>query len=296
MPANLHDDRVIPSENGSLRLTSLLAHSLPAACLASIFQQVQHETVHGATALLVGKQLEFLNLFAAGSSWKGEPRPALDAAVAGAGAVADIAFGAVCVVLFSKNAFLVRPAWRLFFFYSAGFCLLSGFGYLMVDALFFEADDSNVTDWQKVIQYLGGGWEVRLPVLLAGAAGSLFPFFWLPNAALRFTDATLSRDVRVRISAGVLLIPYLTVSILLTCLAVWHPLGPGGFVLVTLKTWVGYSAFFWSFLIAGYWAKVGESMPRRSPLPARPGRRWLLAALAGVCVAAILLLPGAQRT
>jgi hypothetical protein len=294
MPPGLHGRQVVPSEDVSLKLTTLLAHSLPAASLAALLQQAQHETVHGVTAVLVGKRWEFLNLFAAGSSWTGEPHRAADAVVAGAAAVADIACGAACVILYYKNSFVVRPTWRLFLVYAAGFSLLAGFGYLMVDALFYNADDPDVTDWQKVIQYLGGSWQVRLPILLAGAAGSLFPFFWLPNAALRFTGAPLSREIRVRIAAGLLLIPYLVVNTLLSCLAIWHPLGLNGLILVAVKTWAGYSAFFWAYLIAGYWARVAEPIRKASPLPPRPRRKWLLAAAAGVCLAAILLLPGAH--
>lgn len=272
--------------------SALLTHGLAVGLLASLLQQVLHESTHGVTALLVGKRWELLHLFASGSSWAGAADARADAVVAGSAALLDILVAAICIILFYRRFAVERPMLRLFLLYLGAFSLFSGFGYLMVDALFFDASDPGPGDWKRVIQVLGGGWGIRLPVLLIGAAGSLAGFFWLPYSTLRLTAPPLDRPTRVRLAFALLMAPYLATSALFTVLALWHPLGAEGTLLVALKYWFGDVGFFWGFFIAGYWANVRRPPPRPSPLPARPARGWLIASVAGWLIALALLLPG----
>lgn len=142
-----------------------------------------------------------------------------------------------------------------------------------------------------MIAFLGGGWEVRLPILLVGAAGSLFGFFWTPYAAVRLGCGHVDRPSRVRLALSLLLLPYLAVSTVFTILALWHPLGGDGLVLVFLKYWFGYIGFFWGFFITAFWADFKEPIRGLSPLPDRPSPPWTIAALVALGAAIGLLLP-----
>lgn len=274
---------------GGLSTRSLVTHGLTVAFVAAFLQQVVHEATHGIVAMMVGKQWVFFNLFATGSRWLDAPSARADAVIAGSAALFNIVCGTVCVFLFARPRWHQCPTGRLFLLYFGGFSLLSGFGYLMFDSLFFNPASNSLGDWRRVVAFLGGGWAVRAPILLIGAAGSLATFFWLPYAALRFGDGSIDSPSRVRIALPLLLIPYIVISALFTTLAFWHPLGAMGTVVVGLKYWLGYIGFFWAFFIAAYWADFREPISGLSRLPQRVATPWLVAALGALAAAVVLV-------
>ena len=253
----------------------LIAQAILLALAAAMLQQVVHESTHGLMALAVGMRWEMLNLFASSASWPGEPNLGGEAVVAGSAAVVDIAVALGGFALLRTQALIRRPRWRLLLFYYVAISWLAGFGYLLVDSLFYNPASENVGDWRKVIAFLGGAWSVRLPILLVGLVGTLLSYFWMPAMALRFGEARLERAQRIRIALPLLLIPYFCTSLVLTCLSYWHPMGATGVVLVMMKTWMGYSPFIWSFFIACYWMPFPDGIRQLSTLPAGTSWPWL---------------------
>lgn len=278
-------------QNNTFSTKTLICNGLAVAFVAAFLQQILHEAVHGLTALAVGKDWVFLNLFASGSRWPGAPSEAGDALVAASAAVFNIFCGAACVLLFGRPDAARRPLWRLFLLYFGAYSIFAGFGYLMFDAAFFKPGGGNVGDWRKVIAFLGGAWEARLPIFLVGVAGSLYGFFWAPYSAARLGDGRLDKPSRVRLALSLLLVPYLVVNTVFTVLAIWHPLGGAGVLLVFFKYWFGYIGLFWGFFIAAYWADFKDPIAGLSPLPGRPATSWMIAALVALGAAVALLTP-----
>ena len=270
----------------------LVASGLTVAFVAAFLQQALHEAVHGLTALVVGKNWVFFNLFASGSTWPGVPSEAGDALVAASAAIFNIFCGALCVLLFRGPGSCRRPLGRLFLLYFGAFSIFAGFGYLMFDAAFFVPDGQNLGDWRKVIAFLGGSWGVRFPILMVGLAGSLYGFFWVPYSVIRLGSGKVDRHSRVRLALPLLLVPYLVINTVFTILAIWHPLGSSGTVLVFFKYWFGYIGLFWGYFIAAYWANLEEPIDNLSPLPGRPAPAWMIAALIALGAAVALLMPG----
>ena len=269
-------------------------NAIAIAVLAVLAEQVGHELTHGIAALIVGKDWELLNLFAVYTVWPGAADTFGDGVVAASAALLNIFTGFIAVLLFATATFASRPIWRLFWIYFAAFSLLAGFGYLMVDPLFYRAGESNLGDWQKIVDLWGGTWAVRAPISAVGAAGVLFVFFWLPRAIMKLGDGSTDRASRVGLARTLLLIPYLAVCAIFTAMALWHPLGVNGLVLMAMKYWMGFSAFFWGFFIAGYWANFKEPISGPTPLPGGLATGWIAAAAIGLAVAAAVLLPSIE--
>ncbi len=269
-------------------------NAIAIAIVAVLAEQIGHEITHGIAAIIVGKDWQILNLFAVYSVWPGDADAFGDGVVAASAALLNIFTGFVAIFFFGTATFANRPTWRLFWLYFAGFSLLAGFGYLMVDPLFYRPGGGNLGDWQKIVDLLGGTWAVRAPISAVGAAGVLLVFFWLPRAVMKLGDGSIERTSRVSLARTLLLVPYLVVCTVLTVMALWHPLGMNGLVLMAMKYWMGFSAFFWGFFIAGYWAKLEQPISNPTPLPAGPARGWIAGAAVGLVVASALLLPGIE--
>jgi hypothetical protein len=263
---------------------------LTAACLAllaAIVEQILHEAVHGVVAVAVGKQWDALHLFAMATRWQGAGNDVADAWVAGSAAVFNIVTGVgAALALRSPRVFATRPLARLWLLYFAAFSILAGFGYLMMDALFYRP--GAVGDWKKVIGLLGGGWQVRGPVLAVGAGGVLATFFWIPSASLEFVG---TGSGVLRRALALLLGPFILVCATLTLLGAGHPLGLSGFIINAIKYWMGYSAMAWAAFIAAGMAKKHPPAPPRSVLPRRPTLPWLVGLAVVLGLAVWLALP-----
>jgi hypothetical protein len=257
---------------------------------AALFVQVSHEATHGIAALLVGARWQAFNLFGVESVWPGQPNEWGDVVIAGSAAIINILVGIVCVALFSAQFALRRPLLRLLLLYTGAYSLLTGFGYIFFDPLFYSPQDT-LGDWRRIVSTLGGGWEVRIPLILIGAAGVLWVFFWLPKGALKFGERTDLHQNRVAVALPVLLVPYLAVNLIFTVLAFWHPVGPQGVIIVVLHYWSGYIAFFWAFFLAAYWLEVKAPPANPTPLPQAISWPWVIGSIAALAVSVALLLP-----
>jgi uncharacterized membrane protein len=258
------------------------------ALTAALMSQIVHEMTHALAMWTVGNGVEVIQLFAV----KGVPvvDEGAQLVVSGSAAIVNVVFGIVAVVVFHSG--LVRDkVWaRLLTMYIAAYMLMTGFGYFFVDALFYAPDAPFFPDWQYVIHTLGGGWEVRLPLLVVGTVGSLGVFFWLPNSALRFVSAPTEKDVRQREMLLLALVPYLAVNGILTVLGFSHPLGVQGVVTVIFQYWFGYIALFWAYFIGGMWTDVKANFADASVIPAPTLPLWLMGLAAMWGAIAFLML------
>jgi hypothetical protein len=284
---------VIPREDPAARpwALSLAAQASAIALFAATLEQIVHEVTHGVAGVIVGKRWEALHFFACLTTWPGEASPAGDGVVAGSAAIVNLLCAAASIALLARGALPRRPLARLLLFYFAAFSLLSGFGYLMVDPLFYNPEGDNLGDWKKIVALLGGGWAVRAPIAAIGAAGSLWGFFWLPRAALGFRREGLLPSDRGRFLASLVVAPYVMVNIVFGVFSLWHPLGASGVVVVLMKGVMGYSAFVWAPLIARSGWMPRFPAPGATVLPPRIHGPWLVAALVAVGLAASALLP-----
>ncbi len=269
----------------------ILLNALAAALLGALVAQILHEACHGITALLVGAQWQAFNLFAVLWDWPATPSETGTVLVEAMPALLNILLGFLGVFLFGRTARQQRAMLALFWMYFAAYNLFMGFGYLFVDPLFYRPGSDQVGDWQKVIQSLGGSWAIRLPILLLGAAGVLWGFFWLARSALRFASDASNKAERVRVALPLLLAPYLVINVLFTILAFWHPLGGQGLFVVAFQYWFGYVGFFWGFFLAAYWLDVHKPLPNAVALPDQPRPAWWIAAGLTLLLAVAALLP-----
>lgn len=269
----------------------LLTHALATALLAALVEQVLHEVTHGVAALLVGARWVALNLFASHHDWAGPSSPWREAVIAGSAAIVNIATGLAAVALF-RRPWTGRPLTRLLLLHFGAYSVFSGFGYLMVDALFYRPGEE-LGDWQKVVSVLGGSWAARVPLFAIGAAGVVWGFFWLAWGSLRFVgDADVTvKDNRVRIALPLLMMPYVVVNAVFTLLALGHPMGGTGLVVVVFKNWFGFVGFFWAFFLASFWITVRGPMPETTRLPDRVAWRWVVTTAAIFALAVGFLLP-----
>lgn len=266
-----------------------LRRTVPIALIAALAVQIGHEAVHAVTAWLVGARVTWFHLFAVDS----EGASAIGGVVvAASAALVNILVALGCMAAFHRDGLKRRPSARLLVFCLAAFNLFTGFGYLMTNALFYSAEAAG--DWNRVITHLGGGWGVRLPILLVGVAGTAYGFFWVPRAAQQFVADPVDRSQRIAVGRAVLLVPYLAISALMTALAVGHPLGSAnGVVIVGLHYWFGYFALGWGFPMSAFW--LTGNLPSRddtTPLPAGWSPGWNTVAALLLLASLALLRPG----
>lgn len=268
----------------------LAINVLAAAVLGALVAQVLHEACHGVAAVLVGGQWRAFNLFAV--DWGPETlEDARKLVIEASPALLNILSGLLAVFLFSRLWVRQRPMAGLFLMYTAGYSLLMGFGYLFVDPLFYQPGGENLGDWKKVIDMLGGTWAVRLPLLLVGAAGVLWVFFWLARAALRFAGDATNKVERRQVALPLLLLPYFVINVLFTVLAFWNPVGMEVISVVAFQYWFGYSGFLWALFLAGYWLDVKAPLADTRPLPQRISWPWVAVAGCLLLAAIVVLVP-----
>jgi hypothetical protein len=263
---------------------------LVAALAAALMSQIIHELTHAVAMWTVGNGVNTLQLFAV------LPNPVADVnaqlIIAGSAAIVNIVLGGLALLFFHLPNSGRPVTLRLLVMYTAAYMLLAGFGYLMIGALFYDRQAEFFPDWMFVVHALGGGWEVRLPILLIGVIGLFGVFFWLPSAALRFIEKPLEKAPRVRGMFALTMLPYLVINLLLTLLSLSHPLGTLGVVISVFAYWFGNIGFFWAYFIGGMWMDVKKPYVDATVLAAPALPLWLIG-LAGMwAVIAFLMLPG----
>lgn len=276
--------------NATSRMT-LTVQALTAALLGVLAVQIMHEACHGVAAVLIGAKWQAFNLFAVQWEWLGAANVTGALVIEASPALLNIVTGLIAALLFGQMWARRRPMLRLFLMYFAGYAVFMGFGYLFVDPLLYEPGGEHLGDWKKVVDMLGGSWGVRIPILVVGAVGVVWGFFWLARAAWRFMTDVTDRAERVRVALPLLLLPYLVLNVVFTILSLWHPLGSDGIFIVAFQYWFGYVGFFWAFFLSAYWLDVKAPVQDASPLPPAVGLRWTAIALAALIVAAGVLVP-----
>lgn len=253
-----------------------------------MINQIVHEGTHVLVALAVGRVAR-VQLFAIDTIAEGFTAQLL---VAGSAAIVNILAAAVALSLARRRT---SPILRLGMVIFAGFSAATGFGYLMFDAI-FASPSNQVGDWKVVVQLLGGGAAVRIPLFLIGAAGWVGTMFLLARASWWFVSTTPDADgavrpdraERIRTAAAVLLAPYITTCVFLTVLVVpSHPLGAAGAVASLLHYWLGYSVFIWAFGLAGAWLTMNAA---GAPVTALGSSDWRAVAIGAAAVAVALAL------
>ena len=267
-----------------------IINSVFIALLAALAEQVIHEVSHGMAALIVGAKWDALNLFASYSSWNGAANPLGQLIISGNAAIVNIFTGIVSIFLFSRSWLIARPFFRLFIFYFGAYSLLAGFGYLLVDPLFYKAG-ANLGDWKQVVAYLDSGWGIRVLIISVGAIGTFATFIWISRSALCFCAQRSQKKERVQTVCKILLMPYIFVNIVFTLLAFWHPLGLNGCILTIFKYWFGYIGLFWAFFIAGFWMNTEKAQKDISVVPPYLALSWNIISAICLLVAVIFLLP-----
>ena len=270
---------------------SFTINAIAIAFVAVFIEQVGHESSHGFLATLVGAEWTQLNLFFAEHEWIGrrtaESLRLGGGIIAGGAAIINILLALASMVLFKKTT---SSTLRLFWFYMAALNLFAGFGYLFTDPLFYQRDGRNLGDWKFVVELLGGGWNVRLPIALVGAAGVLWGFMWVGRNAHAFLPG--DKPTRLQTSIRLLLIPYIAISLIFTLLAFAGPvkeIAP----IIAIKYWFGFFGIGWGAFMAGMWisapAELGRSEVSRSI-----HWGWVTASILLLGIAVFILLPTIQ--
>ena len=272
-------------------LPFVFVNALSAGLLGALAAQVLHEACHGVAAVLVGAEWQAFNLFAVLWAWPGAPSQTGALIVEASPALLNILTGFLAAFLFARTIRRHRPMLALFWMYWAAYSLFMGFGYLLTDPLFYQAGGTQLGDWKKVIDMLGGSWAVRAPLLLIGAGGVLGGFFWLARAALHFAADATAKAERLRVARPLLLVPYLAINGLFTLLSFWHPLGADGVFIVVFQYWFGYVGFFWGFFLAAYWLDIHKPFAHPVALPDQRQPAWWIAAGVALLLAVVVLLP-----
>jgi hypothetical protein len=265
---------------------------LLVAFVSLCLEQIMHEASHGLAAFFLGARWEKLYFWAADWSWPnvgGKEAVWRSGAIAVSGVVSNMIAALVCILLFAHTA-NEQSFLRLFLFFFGAYSLFSAFGYLFFDPIF--AGPESPGDLAKVVMMLGGRWTVRLPVILSGAAGTIYGYFWMGQAAMRFSlGVTSSLDSKVRVGFILCVLPYLTNNVIFSVLAWFHPLGKRGFVATILKLWFGFLGFVLAFMINFVWRPPSAEYLNTTPIPQQAGLAWFVAA-AVFFVIILVLLPG----
>lgn len=265
-------------------------NSLCTAIVALFFTQVLHEGVHFLAAKLVGAEVLAFNLFAVKITFFHDPAYLWrDIVIEASASIVNVGIGLLALLAFHSLKRL-PSLFQQFFFQLAGYNMLMGFGYFLFDGLFYTPDSYG--DWKSVLRMLDGSLVLRLILIIVGAVGMVFTFFWLARFAMVFVKDRASKESRFRVSAPLLLAPYLLLGSLFALLSIWHPIGwPDGFIIVFLQFFFGFSGLLWAFFLSVYWLDPVLNMTRYTPLPNRISILWLGSALCLLLVMILVFLP-----
>ena len=263
-------------------------NALTIAFVAVGIEQIVHETTHGILATLLGAKWTELNLFYVEHVWVGvlsaNPPSLATGIIAGGAAIANIVLALISMLFFKKTG---SPSLRLFWFFMAAFNLFAGFGYLFIDPLFYRPDGTNLGDWKRIVALLGGGWNVRLPITLVGAAGVLWGFFWVGGNAHAFLPEI--QPTRFHTALRLLLVPYVVICLIFTILAYAGPIKEIA-PIITIKYWLGFFGIGWGAFMSGLWIQAPAGL-RRSDLPGSLHWGWAITSILMLLVAVFVLLP-----
>jgi hypothetical protein len=262
------------------RLINILSISFAALFIT----QVGHEATHGIVANLVGAKWTQFNLFFVDHQWPGEVNLTGELIIKSSAAILNIIVGLLAAYLFNRNPSASNWTRRLFLFYLAAYNTFTGFGYLFTDPLFYQPGGENLGDWKQIVDMLGGGWNVRLPISLVGAAGTLWMFFWIGRNAHAFLTGE-----RMKSAIYLLLVPYLVWNITMVVFSLFLPY-PELSVIVAIHGFFGYFGIFWGTFMAGKWIDPHANLVR-TPLPDTLEPVWAICALLLIAIAAFVLLP-----
>lgn len=267
--------------------TNFTINALAIAFVAVFIEQVGHESSHGILATIVGAQWTQLNLFFADHTWAGNMNQTGEAILTGGAAIVNIILALISMSLFKRQA---SSNIRLFWFYMAALNLFAGFGYLFTDPLFYQRGGENLGDWKKVVDMLGGDWNVRLPIALIGAAGVLWGFIWVGRNAHAFLPT--EKPARLQTSIRLLLLPYIFISLIFTMLAFAGPVKEIALI-IAIKYWFGFFGIGWGAFMSGMWIQAPAGI-ERSALPESIQWSWVIISVILFAIAALILLPTIQ--
>lgn len=274
-----------------MRKSTFVIHALAISFAGIFIKQVGHESAHGILATRVGARWTQLNLFYADSAWPGAPNQLGEGILTGGAAIVNIALALICAALFKNKTIASRGTVRLFLYYLTAYNLFAGFGYLFTDPLFYQRGGENLGDWKKIVDMLGGGWNVRLPISLIGAAGVLWGFFWVARNAHAFIPA--EKPERFRYAILLLLVPYLVNDAIFITLAAVGGLPSEIVPIVAIQYIFGYFGIGWGAFMAGLWISPPAGL-ERSTVPESVPWGWAAASLVLLAIAAFVLLPTVQ--
>lgn len=265
-------------------------NGISAAIVAVFFTQVLHEAVHFIAALAVGAEVRAFNLFAVHIILFQQAQYLFkDIIIEASASIANIIIGLVAMAAFTwiKKA---KPMWKIFLMQTTGYSLLMGFGYFLFDGLFYSP--SAAGDWKSVIRMLEGSILLRVVLIIIGACGMVFTFFWLARHVLIFSRDKCDKKSRFEAAFPVLLLPYIVTSILYVFLSLWHPLGlPDGFMIVFFQFVFGFSGLLWAFFLSVYWLKPNSKDDRYIAFDQKINIPWAAAALLLLIIQITVLLP-----
>ncbi len=263
-----------------------LINILAISFVAVFITQVGHEATHGILATLVGAKWTQFNFFFIDHKWLGESSRTGDLIITGGAAIMNILIGILAAYFFNQKAFASRATLRLFLFYLAAYNTFTGFGYLFTDPLFYQKGGENLGDWKKIVDMFGGGWNVRLPIALIGAAGTLWMFMWIGHNAQAFiTDQTQ----RMKTCVQLMLVPYLVWNLVIVALGSFLPF-PEISVIIAIHYFFGYFGIFWGTFMAGIWIQIKGEFTR-TELQESLQINWLVSAIILLLIAIFILLP-----
>lgn len=263
-----------------------------AISFAAIFiKQVGHESAHGILATLVGAKWTQLNLFFADSTWIGEPDQLGEGILTGGAAIVNIVIALIAMTMFAKKSAASNGTLRLFLFYLTAYNLFAGFGYLLTDPLFYQPGGENLGDWKKIVDMLGGGWNVRLPISLIGAVGVLWGFFWVARNAHAFIPA--EKPARFHYALLLLLLPYIVNNLLFITASTIGPLPPEIVPIVFIQYIFGYFGIGWGAFMSGLWVQAPTGL-ERSEVPESIQWGWITSSVILLAISIFVLLPTFQ--
>lgn len=271
------------------RLISII-NVLAISFVAIFLKQVGHEVSHGVLAEMVGAKWTQLSLFYAEHVWPREISWWGETIITGGATIANIIAAFIGVWFFQHESLAQYVNLRLFLFFFTAYNIFAGFGYLFADPLMYQRGGENLSDWERIITMLGGGWEARIPILLIGAAGMLGGFFWVGQNAHVFIPA--KQPARFQAALLLLLLPYFIWNGFFTLLAYLNPFKPIA-TSIAVQYWFGYFGIGWGAFMAGRWLSPRLHLIR-SELSETLAINWILTALAMFLVTIFVLLTTIQ--
>lgn len=250
--------------------------------------QLVHELAHAGAGLVVGAETVLVSLFAAYIEPAGLSEGALVAVAVAAPAVNVLvgvaAWGA------SRAVAGRAPWWSVTLLLIAAFSLLMGFGYAMVDPVFYQPGAPG--DFAVLLDAVNGSVAWRIGLFAVGSAGWVATMFALATELWRFQHPAVRRT---GLGMALLLLPYLLAVALMVPAAGWlHPLGSDGAIIIALQYVFGMSALVWSFFLSTRWLSY-RSAPQPIVLPAGLDLGVGVAAILGLGMMAITRTPIALR-